>query len=155
MALTGVVATLLAVVCYSQPASAKLTEAQVRVIAEAVGPKYGIEPALLVAMAKVESGFNERAIGRSHGEVGLMQLRPNFFPGASFDPKVNMEMAAKHLSRLKKQCSGMGKAYFVCYNVGANRNLAYPRKTKYYKKVSYALTEYRKASPRRVVSSAN
>ena len=112
-----------------------LTEAEVTQIAAVIGSEVGVEPALLVAIAKVESGYNPKAIGSSHGEVGLFQLHPKYFPLASFNPKANMRRAAVHLKKLKRACNKYGEAWFVCYNVGSNRTLKHPKLHTYYKKV--------------------
>lgn len=96
----------------------------------------GIDHKLLLAIAKVESNWNPRAIGKSHGEVGLMQLRPQFHPGVGFGIKQNMLMGAKYLAKLKKmKYSKWGKAWFVAYNVGPGYKLNYPMLHSYYKKV--------------------
>jgi soluble lytic murein transglycosylase-like protein len=147
---------VVACLLFSANIEAKVSDATVIKHAKSIGRKYGIDPALLYAIAKVESNFNERAVGSSHGEIGLMQLRPTFFPTATFEPRQNMELAAKHLKKLKKQCANMGPAWFVCYNVGASRKLTDPKRSPYYKKVTYAQRQYNRASPaRRVASNAD
>lgn len=54
-------------------------EARVRRIAVAVAHeanRAGVDPWLVIAVILTESGGNSDAIGRSHGELGLMQLHP-------------------------------------------------------------------------------
>lgn len=98
--------------------------------------KYGVDAHLIYAIAKVESQLKPHAVGSSHGEIGLMQLRPKYFPDASFDPYKNMEMATRYLVKLKRVCTQKyGDAWFVCYNVGPNKKLANAKQFKYYKKV--------------------
>ncbi len=115
-----------------------LTGQQVTQLANVIGSKYGIEPDLLYAIARVESKFNPYAVGTSHGEIGLMQLRPEYFPGASFIPKQNMELAAKYLVKLKKLCSHRGPAWYTCFNTGPNAVIHHPRLLLYYKRIESA-----------------
>lgn len=106
-------------------------------IVEQVAPKHGMDPKLVIAIIAVESNFNPKAIGKSHGEVGLMQLHPKYFKG-SFDPKKNIEMGVKYLASLKKRCYPRYRdAWFICYNLGPNRKTAITSPTEfvYYKKV--------------------
>jgi soluble lytic murein transglycosylase-like protein len=131
-----------------------LTGQQVYSIAYTVGSETGIEPELLIAIAKVESNFNPKAIGRSHGEVGLMQLRPEYFPNASFIPKQNMELAAKYLVKLKKLCSHRGAAWYTCFNTGPNAVINHPRLLLYYKRVESARRQIQ-APTRYVVQDIN
>jgi soluble lytic murein transglycosylase-like protein len=101
----------------------------------------GVDHDLLRAIATVESNRNAKAIG-GLGEVGLFQLRPEFFGGAaSTDPIVNATTAAKYLAKLKRQCASYGKAFFVCHNTGAFRKQKLKRPTEfvYYKKVMAAM----------------
>lgn len=107
--------------------------------------KYGIEAELTLAIIQVESGFKPGAVGASHGEIGLMQLRPKYFPNARHDVKTNMERGVRHLYAIRKGCvKKHGPAWFVCYNVGQNTKLKYPILHPYYKKVSaaYAKEKY-------------
>lgn len=98
--------------------------------------KYGLDPYLVQAIIAVESNYNIKAIGTSHGEIGLMQLRPKYFPKATFDIEQNVAIGTKHLAEMQKLCqSKYGDAWFVCYNVGPNRFLKYPTKHLYYRKV--------------------
>jgi len=108
--------------------------------AVALEAKYGIEAELVLAIIKVESNFNVKAVGRSHGEVGLMQLRPNYFPGVKFDVKSNIEVGVRHLSAIRQKCvKKYGKAWYVCYNIGQNRRLNIEATDHpYYKKVKAA-----------------
>lgn len=102
--------------------------------------KYGIEAELTLAIIKVESNFKINAVGRSHHEVGLMQLRPDFFPGVKFDVKSNLEVGVRHLAQVRSRCQKKyGPAWFVCYNIGHNRSAAFNAKAApYYKKVMAA-----------------
>lgn len=98
--------------------------------------QYNLDPHLVQAIIETESNFNIKAVGRSHGEVGLMQLRPKYFPKAKFDVETNIREGVKYLAYVQKICqSRYGDAWFVCYNVGPNRVLKHPTKHVYYRKV--------------------
>lgn len=108
--------------------------------------KYGIEPQLVYAIITVESNFNRYAVGASHGEIGLMQLHPKYFPKATFEVSNNIDQGVKYLAYVQKLCQPKyGEAWFVCYNVGPNRFLKHPTKHLYYRKV-YANYRMRIAS---------
>lgn len=97
---------------------------------------YGIDPKLLTAIAIVESSGRESAVG-SLGEIGLMQMRPEFHPCASFDAVESALCAARYLKKLKKlKQSKWGNAWFVSYNYGPNKKVDEPKKTSYYVKVT-------------------
>ena len=49
------------------------------------GTKHGVDPALLAAVAKAESGYDPRAVS-SAGAQGLMQLMPSTAAGLGVDP---------------------------------------------------------------------
>jgi soluble lytic murein transglycosylase-like protein len=99
--------------------------------------RHGVDARLMHAMAMVESSKRPDAKG-ALGEVGLFQLRPEFHRGASVNPLVNADAAARYLKELELRCRPKyGKAWFICYNTGANRKktLAKPTEFVYYKKV--------------------
>lgn len=59
----------------------KLTDQQVHDIQRSINRyavEYHMEPGLIAAIIAVESKFKPNAVGRTHGEIGLMQLRPEF-----------------------------------------------------------------------------
>lgn len=83
-------------------------------IIEKEAKEYGIEPALVYAVVKAESNFDEEAKSRA-GAMGLMQITPSTFqwlqtklPGQSvmdekalLDPKINVKYGCYLLSLLK------------------------------------------------------
>ena len=56
-----------------------------RSLFEEAGRRHGVSPALLAAVAKVESGFNRSAVSGA-GARGLMQLMPSTARGLGVDP---------------------------------------------------------------------
>jgi len=83
--------------------------------------KYGIDPALIAAVAHAESGFNPRA-GSNAGAKGVMQLMDATARGLgvsdSFDPAQNIDGGAKFLAGLLKQYNGNTSLALAAYNAG-------------------------------------
>lgn len=90
---------------------------------------------LVASVIAVESRFNEKAMGKI-GEVGLMQLRPNYFGKKEhiIDPAVNIFLGTKYIKQLTKfKSKYINSLYFIeHYNCGPNGN---PGKFKYSRKV--------------------
>jgi membrane-bound lytic murein transglycosylase MltF len=90
----------LILVAYCIADAKPLTEEQVTRLATSVSKQTGVEADLLIAIAKVESSLNPKAVGRSHGEVGLMQLHPRYFPKTSATIEVQAQRLKSHKSLL-------------------------------------------------------
>jgi hypothetical protein len=123
---------------------------------------YGVDPTLAAAVISHESKFNTEAVG-DLGELGLMQLRPEFFsagckgrvgaktaPNAVpcgkelFRPEVNIRVGIRNLARLQKACKHKSNGtYIVCHNLGVvgGGRIKDPKKFVYYTKV---MAEYAK-----------
>ncbi|BCJ53816.1 hypothetical protein Asp14428_52910 [Actinoplanes sp. NBRC 14428] len=84
------------------------------------GAKYGVSPKLLAAVAKVESGYDPRAVSKA-GAQGLMQLMPATARGLgvdnSFDPQQAINGAAKLLKSHLKEFKSLPLA-LAAYNAG-------------------------------------
>ena len=83
------------------------------------GAKHGVSPALLAAVAKIESGFNSSAVS-SAGATGLMQFMPATATGLGVnatDPASSIDGAARYLSSLTKQF-GSTELALAAYNAG-------------------------------------
>jgi cell wall-associated NlpC family hydrolase len=84
------------------------------------GAKYNISPKLLAAVAKVESGYNPRAVSPA-GARGLMQLMPATARGLgvhdAFDPQQAIKGAAKLLAGHLKEFKSLPLA-LAAYNAG-------------------------------------
>ena len=102
--------------------------------------EHGIDPNLMLAIAKVESSFNPHAKG-ALGEIGLFQLRPNFHRGArEGDVRGNVRIAARYLAFVRSRCRAVyGDAWFVCFNHGPYHRVQNPKATAYFRRVTHEL----------------
>ncbi len=86
--------------------------------------QYGLDPALLWAVIKVESNFNSEAVS-SKGAIGLMQLMPLTAAALHvldpFDPKDNIRAGAALLRRLLNRFDGDLSLALAAYHVGEAR----------------------------------
>ncbi|MCU1669418.1 MAG: Lytic transglycosylase catalytic [Blastococcus sp.] len=83
------------------------------------GNRYGVDPAILAAVASQESGFNSSAVS-SAGAEGLMQFMPTTAQGLGvnpFDPSSAVDGAARYLSSLQTQFGSTDLA-LAAYNAG-------------------------------------
>lgn len=112
-----------------------------RVVAE--GEYHGVDPLLLFAMMKVESGFDENAISRS-GAKGLMQIMDktgdwgakecgisDYTTSDLFEPDTNIKIGTWYIARLIKQYNGDINMALTAYNAGSG-NVAKWRSNKQY-----------------------
>ena len=120
--------------------------------------RHGFDPLLLLAVIENESRFNPTVVG-THGEIGLMQLKPDTaewiskkahirWKGADTlrDPVANIRIGAAYLSMLRSKFGFDKDLYLAAYNMGVknlNRLLngkghpqIYPQKTiEHYSKI--------------------
>jgi cell wall-associated NlpC family hydrolase len=83
------------------------------------GARYGVDPAVLAAMAKQESGFDPSAVS-SAGAQGLMQFMPSTARGLgvdALDPVSAVDGAARYLSTLQRRF-GSTEMALAAYNAG-------------------------------------
>jgi cell wall-associated NlpC family hydrolase len=85
----------------------------------AAGARHGVDPALLAAVAKVESGFDSSAVSPA-GATGLMQFMPATAAGLGVDPAdpaSAVDGAARYLRRLTDRFGSTDLA-LAAYNAG-------------------------------------
>lgn len=103
---------------------------------------YGLDPNLVAAIVQVESSGRPYVTGPA-GEIGLMQLRPEFHKCATYDILENVRCGVQYLAYVKRKKQKVwGNAWFVGYNYGPYSKIKGPAKTLYYKKVMEALNGY-------------
>lgn len=84
---------------------------------------YKLDPKVVKAIIKVESGGDENAIGDNGNSIGLMQVQPRFNAhrlkqGESLlDPQVNVRVGCELLSELLEKYGTLDKA-LTAYNAG-------------------------------------
>jgi soluble lytic murein transglycosylase len=90
--------------------------------------RYGLDPFFVLAQIQTESGFDSTMVG-THGEVGLMQLRPTTAQWILekqkktiqlrlTNPQQNIQIGTAYLALLRKQFSKNALAYVSAYNMG-------------------------------------
>lgn len=92
-----------------------------RALAEAAARRHGLDPALVLAVVHVESGFRPDAVSPK-GARGLMQLMPGTATRLgvedSFDPEQNLDGGTRHLGDLIARYGGDVKRALAAYNAG-------------------------------------
>ena len=105
--------------------------------------QHGIEPAVVAAVIRVESGWNPNARGSS-GELGLMQLMPKTAKHLGVkdrsDPSDNVMGGIRYLAECKRLT---GSKYLRCYNGGPG-GINLPKTKAYEAKVLAAIARPRK-----------
>jgi soluble lytic murein transglycosylase-like protein len=102
---------------------------------------FGVDPAISLSVAKVESNFNPNTVG-SVGEIGIYQLRPEYVEVKRellFNPSVNIMLGIKRISEEREKCTHKsGLTFLVCYNYGRGnaKKVKNPSKFPYVVKVT-------------------
>jgi soluble lytic murein transglycosylase-like protein len=90
---------------------------------DATARRHALDPALLTAMAAVESNFDPFAVS-SKGACGILQLIPEtaerFGVGDVFNPRENLEGGATYLRWLLDRFGGRTELALAAYNAGEN-----------------------------------
>jgi len=105
-----------------------------------VGERYDINPALLYAIAKAESGLNPRAVNRANlngsYDVGLMQINSAWLPqlrrfgideGQLYEPCVNLEVGAWILAQNMRRFGRTWEAVGAYNAASPDKRLRYAR----------------------------
>ncbi len=94
---------------------------------EKIGKSFSLDPALLKAIAKVESSFNPKAISPK-GALGLMQLMPSTIKSLRiknpFDPVENLKGGAMYFKQLLDEFKDLSLA-LAAYHAGPKKVKAY------------------------------
>jgi cell wall-associated NlpC family hydrolase len=83
------------------------------------GARHGVDPALLSAVARAESGYNPNAVSRA-GALGLMQIMPATAAGLGvdpLDPAQAIDGAARYLAQ-QLDAFGSTELALAAYNAG-------------------------------------
>lgn len=95
--------------------------ADVRALVEQAARRRGLDPALVLAVVSVESGFRPEAVSPK-GAQGLMQLMPRTAASLgvedAFDPEQNLDAGVRHLESLLKLYDGNLTRALAAYNAG-------------------------------------
>jgi hypothetical protein len=91
-----------------------------RVIEESAR-RHGLDPALVLAVVSIESGFRPEAVSPK-GAQGLMQLMPRTAASLgvrdAFDPEQNVDAGVRHLEGLVRLYGGDLRRALAAYNAG-------------------------------------
>jgi soluble lytic murein transglycosylase-like protein len=97
------------------------TRAELEALAADVARRHGLDPALVLAVASVESGFRPKAVSPK-GAQGLMQLMPATATSLGvtdvFDPETNLEGGSRYLAELIALYDGDLTKALAAYNAG-------------------------------------
>lgn len=95
--------------------------ADINKLVEQTAQRYHVDPDLVHAVIRVESGYDTNAVSNK-GAKGLMQLIPataqRFGVSNPFDPKQNIEAGVKHLKYLLDLFGGDLNLSLAAYNAG-------------------------------------
>ena len=121
--------------------------------------RHALDPDLVRAVIRVESGWNPRAVSRK-GAMGLMQLMPataaEYGVADPFDPDENIRAGVAYLRRLIDRFDGNTELALAAYNAGPgavekyHRTVPPYRETRSYVRRIVSVTEVR-VGPRRSI----
>jgi hypothetical protein len=93
----------------------------VKEIIQAAAKRYGVDPTLVDAVVRAESGYNAKAISPA-GAKGLMQLMPatakSLGVSDAFDPAQNVDGGVQYLKAMLDKYDGDASLALAAYNAG-------------------------------------
>jgi soluble lytic murein transglycosylase-like protein len=105
----------------SPPPLAGWTASDLRYLVQKISVEHGLDPDLVDALVRVESGYNPRAVSKK-GAMGLMQLMPETARRLRvrdpFDPEQNVDGGVREFARLIARYSGSLDLALAAYNAG-------------------------------------
>lgn len=133
-------ALLLTIILLGEDSEGAELKSHIKEFAIETACKEGVDPKIVLAIIKVESAGKTHVIGRA-GEIGLMQLKPQFHPeGAQFNYIKNITAGVNYLKRIKNLHRDK-KHYYVYYNIGPyNKKVDKLENTKYYRLINKEIT---------------
>lgn len=127
--------------------------AQVKTMAVAAAQKYGIDPALVLAVVHQESGFRSNAVSPA-GAQGLMQLMPATAASLGvknpLDAAQNLDGGVRYLAQQLRAFGGDASKALAAYNAGAGNVAKYngippfPETQNYVRSILGSVEAYRK-----------
>lgn len=113
---------------FGLPPGANLDRGQYAELINAIAAEYGVDPALVKAIIRAESNFDQHAVSRK-GARGLMQLMPGtagrYAVGNAFDPVENIRGGVRYLRSLQELFPGQLSLAIAAYNAGEGAVLRY------------------------------
>ncbi len=122
------------------PNAAKKPEQLFDPLIRKAAKRYDVDPALVKAIIRAESGYNPKAVSR-RGAKGLMQLMPGTAKALGvedcFNPEHNIEGGVKYFAELLERFNGNVQLSLAAYNAGSRKVRLYGgvppfRATRYY-----------------------
>jgi soluble lytic murein transglycosylase len=108
---------------FGLPPGANLNRGQYAELIDSIALDHGVDPALVRAIIRAESNFDQRAVSRK-GAQGLMQLMPGtagrYAVSDTFNPAENIRGGVRYLRFLQDRFPGQLHLAVAAYNAGEN-----------------------------------